>query len=148
MFDLESLVAKLRHIEALFAGATTPGEREAADAARQRILKRMLDVTAQSPPVEITYTLQDQWSRMLFVALARRYGITPYRYRRQRYTTVVCRVSPRFSDETLWPEFVKLHRELMAQLETITQQVISSAIHDDTSDAAERDAQLALPETS
>ena len=34
MNDEERLEQKLRAIEALFAGATTPGEREAADRAR------------------------------------------------------------------------------------------------------------------
>lgn len=146
MFDFPSLVAKLRHIEALFAGATTPGERDAADAARDRIQQRLSELAAASPPVELTYTLQNPWSKMLFVALARRYGLKPYRYRRQRYTTVTLRVSPRFSDETLWPEFLKLDRELMAQLDTLTQQVIAQAIHADTSDAVEREGQLSLPD--
>jgi hypothetical protein len=143
MFDLTSLIEKLHHIEALFAGATTDGERDAADAARARILRRLRELAETSPPVEMTYTLQNPWSKQLFVALARRYGLTPYRYRRQRYTTVVLRVSPRFSDETLWPEFLKLDRELMANLDEITRKAIGSAIHDDTSDAAERDARRA-----
>src|SRR5437868_11278051 len=142
MFDLASLTAKLQAIEALFAGATTDGERDAAGAARKRIQARLRELAALSPPVEITYTLQNPWSKALFNALARRYGLTPYRYRRQRYTTVVLKVSPRFSDETLWPEFIKLDRELMAQLDEITKSVISSAIHDDVSDAQERDGQL------
>ena len=58
------------------------------------------------------------------------------------------RVSPRFSDETLWPEFIKLDRELMSQLDAITERVISSAIHAETSDATAGDGQLALPEGS
>ncbi len=85
---------------------------------------------------------------MLFVALARRYGLKPYRHRRQRHTSVTLRVSPRFRDETLWPELIKLDRELMSQLDSITKQEIEKAIHQDTSDAAEREEHLALPETS
>jgi hypothetical protein len=148
VFDLATLVAKLQHIEALFAGATTPGERDAAQAARDRIQLRVRELEVSSPPVELTYTLQNPWSKMLFVALARRYGLKPYRYRRQRYTTVMLRVSPRFSDDTLWPEFIKLDRELMTQLDALTQQVIASAIHADTSEATEHEGQLALPGAS
>ena len=43
MDDEEKLKAKLRAIEALFSGATTAGERDAADSARQRIAARLSD---------------------------------------------------------------------------------------------------------
>jgi hypothetical protein len=39
--------------------------------------------------VEFRFSLADQWSRHLLVALLRRYGIKPYRYSRQRRTTVM-----------------------------------------------------------
>ena len=42
-------------------------------------------------PAEVQFTLPDRWQRRLFTALARRYGIEPYRYKRQRYTTVMLR---------------------------------------------------------
>ncbi len=42
----------------------------------------------------------DMWSRKVFVALLRRYGIRPYRYKRQRYTTVMAKVSKKFVDRT------------------------------------------------
>jgi len=148
VFDVSSLVAKLQRIEALFVGAATPGERDAAEAARERVLKRLAELAAESLPIEMVFTLQNPWSKMLFSALARRYGLKPYRYRRQRYTTVILRVSPRFSNETLWPEFLKLDRELMAQLDEITKQVIASAIHHDTSEPTEREGQLSLPGSS
>ncbi len=48
--------------------------------------------------------MPDMWPRRVFVALLRRYGIRPYRYRRQRYTTVMAKVSQRFVDDTLWPQ--------------------------------------------
>jgi hypothetical protein len=46
----------------------------------------------------------------------------------------------------MWPEFLTLDRELMTQLDAVTNKIIASAIHDDTSDVAVRDTQLALPE--
>ena len=76
MTSEEQLRARLRKIEALFAGAATPGERGAAEAART------------AAPIELQFSIADPWSRQLFLALARRYGLRPYRYSRQRRATV------------------------------------------------------------
>jgi len=103
--DESKLIEKLRLIEALYAGAATPGERVAAEKARDRILERLRRTEHEDPPVEFQFSMADGWSRRVFVALLRRYGIRPYRYPRQRHTTVMARVSKRFLDGTLWPEF-------------------------------------------
>ena len=79
--------------------------------------------------------MTDMWSRKVFVALLRRYGIKPYRYSRQRYTTVMARVSKRFVDETLWPEFQDIAETLKAYLSEITDRVVSQVIHQDSSEA-------------
>ena len=92
----------------------------------------------QDPPVEYKFTLQDAWSRRLFTALLRRYGVHPYRYRGQRYTTVMARVSVSFVDKTLWPEFIELDNTLKAYLSDITNRVIREAIFEDDSEATER----------
>jgi len=60
---------KLRKIEALYAGAGTPGERDAAEAALERLRARLAEQQASEPPVEIQFSLGDQWSRRLFLAL-------------------------------------------------------------------------------
>lgn len=133
--DEKRLIEKLRAIEALFAGATTPGERVAADRARQRIRERLEAWEREDPPVEYRFTMADMWSRKVFVALLRRYGIRPYRYRRQRYTTVMARVSQRFVDETLWPEFQEISSSLRAYLGEVTERVVSQVIHTDSSEA-------------
>ncbi len=100
------LIEKLAAIEALFSGATTDGERVAADRAKQRIRQRLEEVAAQDPPIEYTFTLGDLWSRKVMVALLRRYGLQPYRYRRQlgRSPRMVHRCSARLvhSENTTW----------------------------------------------
>ena len=53
MTDEQRLIEKLQRIEALFAGAATPGEREAAAAARERIRARLRDQQQSDPPVEL-----------------------------------------------------------------------------------------------
>lgn len=141
----QDLIDKLRRIEALFAGATTEGERAAAQAARERIQSRLQAVEAADPPVDYRFTLSDTWSRKLFVALARRYGLSPFRYRGQRHTTVMLKVSKRFVDETLWPEYDALVKELWRHLEEVTERVVSAAVHADSSEAAEVTAPRELP---
>lgn len=133
--DEAKLIEKLRLIEALFGGAGTEGERIAAERARERILERLSTMEREDPPVEYTFTMSDMWSRKVFVALLRRYGIRPYRYKRQRYTTVMARVSKKFVDETLWPEFQQFSQSLESYLSEVTERVVSQVIGQDSSEA-------------
>ena len=129
------LIGKLKLIEALFAGATTEGEKDAAFNALQRIKERLKEIQKTDPPVEYKFTMSNMWSRKLFVALLRRYDIKPFRYYRQRQTTVMAVVSKTLVDETLWPEFEEFDKILESYLDDITNKVISEAIHDDSSEA-------------
>ncbi len=129
------LIEKLKLIETLFAGATTDGERDAAFNALNRIKERLKEVQKEDPPVEYKFAMTDMWSRKLFVALLRRYDIKPYRYHRQRYTTVMAMVPKTFVDETLWPQFEELNKTLTEYLDDITNKVIGTTIHSDNSEA-------------
>ena len=135
MMDEAKLIEKLRLIEALFSGAKTEGEKEAADRARQRILERLKTIEAADPPVEFKFTMQDLWQKKVFIALLRRYGIKPFRYRGQRYTTVMDRVPSRFVNETLWPEFTEVSRTLRDYLSEVTERIVSQVICQDNSEA-------------
>jgi hypothetical protein len=141
IFDEKALLEKLRKIEALHSGATTAGERDAAANAMRSIQLRLKLAEKEQPPVEYKFTMGDHWSRKLFVALARRYGLKPYRYRRQRSTTVMVRVPKPFVDDTLWPEFVELNQVLRDTLERATDQVLSQVFEQDTSEAEVKDDQ-------
>jgi len=129
------LIDKLKLIENLFAGATTEGEKDAAFNALQRIKERLKETHKIDPPVEYKFTMSNMWSRKLFVALLRRYDLKPFRYYRQRYTTVMANVSKTFVDETLWPEFEALDKILESYIDEITNKVISESIHADFSEA-------------
>lgn len=133
--DEQKLIEKLRLIEAVFSGATTKGEQIAAELARERILERLRLMEKEEPLIEYRFSMADMWARKVFVALLRRYGIKPYRYSRQRYTTVMARVSKRFVDETLWPEFQEISKTLRAYISEITDRVVSQVIHQDSSEA-------------
>ena len=128
---------KLRKIEALHAGAGTAGERLAAEAALERIRARLRQQQAEDPAVEMQFSLADQWSRHLFLALCRRYGLKPYRHRRQRRTTVMVWVPQRFVDQILWPEFRELNAALTRYLLEVTLRVIRDEVHADAAEAVE-----------
>src|SRR6184192_1912183 len=74
------------------------------------------------------FSMPDQWSRHLFLALCRRYGLKPYRYYRQRRNTVMIRAPKRFLDQVLWPEFSELDQALQAYLHQVTMRVIREEV--------------------
>jgi tRNA nucleotidyltransferase (CCA-adding enzyme) len=144
MMDEAKLLEKLKRIEALYAGATTPGERDAAANARARVQARLEAEQKKFPPKEFTFTLQNPWSRSLFVALARRYNLKPFRYRRQRYTTVVVKADVLFVEKVLWPQFKALDDTLFTYLTEVTNRVIKDAVHADSAEVAVLDEPRAL----
>ena len=146
MPDEARLVEKLRAIEALYAGAMTPGERDAADRARQRIIARIAEVQSRDPAEEFAFSMTDPWSRRLFIALLKRYELRPYRYRRQRQTTVMAKMPKSFADEILMPEFNKLCSTLYEYLDGVTDRVLAQVFDADGSDAESVDgAPKAIP---
>ena len=141
---------KLRKIRALFEGASTPGERDAAAAAMARLQRTLGNQTSSSSStsyareepremlVEMQITVPDRWQRRLFTALCRRYGIKPYRYKRQRYTTVMVRAARSFFDRTLWPEYLELRDALNEYLSEATERIIREEVFGDAGEADEQ----------
>jgi hypothetical protein len=148
MFLEGTLLEKLRKIEALHAGTTVDGEREAARRAAERIRARLAELRGSEKDVELLYRLPDPWTRRLFLALCRRYGLRPYRESGRRYSTIQVRAPKTFHERTLWPEFQALSKELRTHLDELTERVIREAIDEDVSEAAEAGTQKALPESS
>jgi tRNA nucleotidyltransferase (CCA-adding enzyme) len=134
----QELREKLRKISALFEGASTVGERNAAAAAIERV-RKALAVTAQTErAIETQFTFSDHWHRRLFTALCRRYSLEPYRYRRQRHTTVVVRAPKSFVDRTLWPEYLQIKDALDEYLNEATERIIREEVYGDSREAPER----------
>jgi hypothetical protein len=128
---------KLARIEALFAGATTEGERVAAAEARRRIQLRLQAVEQRDPPVEYRLTAADAWSRKILLALLRRYDLKPYRYRNQRRTTVMVKAPASFINDTLWPEFQQISAALRGYVDQVTDRILTDVFHGDSSEAQE-----------
>jgi hypothetical protein len=131
----DQLRDRLRKVEALFMGAATTGERVAAGAAAERLKAKLAEAARSDPPVERMFTMPDAWSVRLFIALCRRYGFNPYRYPRQRRTTVMVCAPGRAFDAMVWRPFVELHAELQSYFEKTTEALIRDAVYSDTADA-------------
>jgi hypothetical protein len=128
---------KLRKIVALFAGAAMAGEKAAAGAAAARIRERLGQVTGKEQSVEMRFSIPDVWSRQLFIALCRRYGLRPFRYPRIHRQTIMIKAPKSFVEKVLWSEFQELNAALIAYLSEITEKVIREEVHGETADADE-----------
>lgn len=143
----EQLRERLRKIAALFEGAKTAGERDAAAAAMARVKESLQSLppkaapsyTYTEPVIEMQFSLADRWQRRLLSALCRRYGLVPFRYRRQRHTTLMVRAKRSFLEGILWPEYVQLRDALDEYLLAATDRIIRDEIFNDASEAQERD---------
>ena len=131
----EEIIEKIRKVEALYHSTNSPGEAQAA----QSVLQKLRDQLAQAPepPEEFQISLPDPWKRQLFLALVRRHGFKPYRRYRQRYSSVMVKISPRYMNQILWPEFQEMSRLLDGYLAEATQDIIKRAVHKDISEAEE-----------
>lgn len=135
----QSLREKRREIESLFACAATEGEKIAAGTAADRIRDRLGQEAGKEQPIEVKFSIPDIWSRHLFVALCRRYGLRPFRYRRMHRQTIIVKGPKSFLEDVLWAEFRELDAALVAYLSKITERVIREEVHGETGEADEID---------
>jgi len=148
MSDDQQIREKLRKIKALFAGASSEGERKAAQAAIDRLNERINagDSSKQvDPPVEFRFSLTNPWSLRLFLALCRSKGYRPYRHPRMRRTSVCVMIGAQAVKTGLWPEYLEMNRVLTEHLGELADQIIADCINPDQSDA---DVIVGLPTTA
>lgn len=136
MVDDDELREKLAKVEALFRRAGSPGERAAAGAAMDRLQGRLHGRNREDgPETELQFSLPDMWSVRLFVAVCRKHGLRPFRYARQRRTTVMVRARERQFDREVWAEFSRLQTELETYFEDVADYMISRAMGSDGDDS-------------
>jgi len=123
--ELEIRIAKL---EALFAGTSYEGEKQAAKKNLDRLLDRLHQEQARDKVVEMKFTGLTPQSKKLFIALLSRYGLRPYRYYRQKYTTVMVKGPKDFLNNVVWAEFIQLNDLLVEHLDEVTDRIISQNI--------------------
>ena len=146
MHEEEKLRRKLHKIETLFADTLNSGEKLAAQEAIIRIKEKINRLAATESFIEIRFSLQDRWPRQLFIALCRRYGLKPYRYVRQRNSSVMLKAPESFVNNVLWPEYQALNAELIAYLDNITKKIIQEEIHNDVTEPDQVAEPIALYE--
>jgi hypothetical protein len=145
MVEHRDIRERLAKLEALFARGATAGERAAAGAAMGRLQAR-LDLggkTISEPEIEMQYSLPDVWSVRLFVAICRKHGVQPFRYPRQRRTTVMVRIRKSVFERTIAAEFQALHRELTSYFAEMVDHLISDVMKSDGDDDSLEQRQIA-----
>lgn len=121
---MNDLLERIKKIEALINGATTAGEENAARSAKDRLLNKQSTIQAPDKLEEYRLYTSDSWHKKLLIAVCRKYGIQPYRYKRQKYTTVMVNINPNFLNEVLWPEYLEYSKHLEKLVEGITDDLI------------------------
>ncbi len=122
---MEHLLERIKKIEALIANAGTAGEKYAAESAKDRILKKYPELEIHKNPIEYRLSTNSQWDKKLLIAICRKYDIKPYRYHRQKHTTVMVNINKNFLNKILWKEFEEYSILLNKLVEEITDDLIS-----------------------
>ena len=125
------LIEKLKLVEQLLFGAATEGEKGAASEAQARIKKRLKQFS-QEKVIEQKFSVQNVYEKKLLIALLSKHGLKPYRYYRQRYTTLMVKTPKSLIDEIIWPEFLEITSILEEYLDEVTDRVIKQSIHETT----------------
>lgn len=119
-----SFLDKLAKIEALIQRASSEGERQAAQLAKERVLSK-ISLDQSNKPIEYRVSLASPWEKRLFVAICQKHGFQTYRYQRQKHTTARLRISKNMMDEVLWPDYLQYSKMLSELVEDIMQELIN-----------------------
>lgn len=122
---MQHLLERIKKIEALILGAGTEGEKNAALSAKDRILKKYPALEIHKNPKEYSLYTSSEWNKRLLLAICRKYGVKPYRYKRQKYTTVMVNINEEFLNKVLWKEFQEYSKHLDQLVSEITNDLIS-----------------------
>jgi hypothetical protein len=119
-----SFLDKLAKIEALIERASSEGEKQAAQLAKERVLNK-ISIDQSNKPIEYRVSHSSPWEKRLFIALCRKLGFQTYRYPRQKYTTACVKISKNMMEEILWPDYQRYSKMLRELMEEIMKDVIA-----------------------
>jgi len=122
---MENLLDRIKKIESLIIGAKTDGEKSAAISAKGRLLKKYPELEINKDPKEYRLYTNDNWHKRLLLAICRKYGVRPYRYKRQKYTTVMVNMNEEFLNKILWKEYLEYAGHLEKLVKEITDDLIN-----------------------
>lgn len=124
---MSSVLEKLSKIEALIQRASSEGERQAAQHAKERVLSSIAERQSKIP-IEYKISFDSHWKKRLFITLCSKYGYQTYRYSRQKRTTAHVRIVKNFMEEVLWPEFLR-YSQLLEELVEEIMKDLTNKIH-------------------
>ena len=120
----EDILEKIRKIERLIDGAKSDGEKAAAIEAKRRLDDKKYEEISDDL-IEYRISTEDMWHKKLFMALCRKHNCKPYRYYRQKHTTVMVKISKSYLDNVLWKEYLEYSKQLTSLIHEITGEIIS-----------------------
>ena len=127
---MQDILERIKKVEALISWAKSEWEKQAAMFAKERILKKYPEIENTQNKKEYKIYTQDSWHKKLFSAICRKYWIKPYRYYRQKYTTVNININEDFLNEVLWKEYLEYSEILEKLVWDVTWDLINK-IHKD-----------------
>ena len=134
---MQNILERIKKVEALIAWATSKWEKNAAEATKKRILEKYPQIEILKDITEIKITSLEKSDKKLLKAISRKYWLEPYRYYRQKYSTLIINCNVWFFDEILWPEYIR-NRDILDNLvDDITWDIISK-IHKEEEDTVIR----------
>jgi len=125
---MQDLYDKIKKIEALLASTQFEGEKQAALSALARIAANHGEVKPVNPALinakEFTMYTSSNWNKRLLLAVCRKHGLNPFRYHRQKYTTVVVRANQDYFNQVVWKEYLAYTKHLDLLIDDITNELI------------------------
>jgi hypothetical protein len=112
------LVDSFHSIELKHSGLTEGGA--ANEQPADRIRARVQEAATATDIQEMQCSTKYDWDALVLHALLKRYGIKPYRYRKQRRSTILVRVSRKVMHEVVWPIYCDVTAALAARFTTVT----------------------------
>ncbi len=122
MTQEQDLIKAFQRVEMRRAGISLSDAHE--EQARQHIIAQWKGSRHAPDVQEFHCPMKNEWEQLLFHGLLKRYGIRPYRYRKQRNSTIMIRVSKRFLHECLWPMFNELSLDLQQRFNAIVKTLL------------------------
>lgn len=95
---------------------------------KEQLIAIAAEATRRAQEVEYKFSLQDTWSVQLFIAIAQKHGLKPYRSHGQKSQTIMVRATKDMIDGVVWPEFNALADKLHAALHEATNRIIAEAV--------------------
>ncbi|MGL1890105.1 MAG: hypothetical protein OCD02_00695 [Spirochaetaceae bacterium] len=101
---------KLQKIEKLYYGAKTTGERVSAKKAKVRILNK---IKSEDKATIYKFKLDNELNVDLLLNVMYKYEIDEFKKSKKQPTTVIAKVSAKFVDRVLWPEYLSTPKKMI-----------------------------------